>query len=85
LELRFNPVDIEELHAAKQVDMTLIEITPSGFGLYWPRLDADVAVLGLLQGIFGSRKWQAQRSKESFGKEFLKLKGKVPSDLDLEF
>jgi hypothetical protein len=66
-------------------DLTLIEITPSGFGLYWPRVDADVSVLGLLQGIFGSRKWEAQRSTGFFGKELLKLKGKVPSDLDLEF
>ena len=85
LELRFSPVDIEELHGAKQVDLMPIEITPSGFGIYWPRLDADVSIPGLLQGIFGSRKWEARRAVGSFGEKFLKRKGKVPADLDLEF
>ena len=85
LELRFHPWDVEELQAAKPADLTSIEITPSGFGLYWPRVDADVSIPGLLQGIFGSKKWQARRSADSFGKDFLKLKGTVPDDLDLEF
>jgi hypothetical protein len=85
LELRFNPAEVEELHGAKQADLIPIQITPSGFGLYWPRLDADVSIPGLLQGIFGSRKWEAQRAVGSFGKNFLKHKGTVPADLDLEF
>jgi hypothetical protein len=69
LELRFNPADVEELHAARPADLTVIEITPSGFGLYWPRVDADVSIPGLLQGIFGSRKWEAKRTAEAFRKE----------------
>jgi hypothetical protein len=85
LELRFRPSDAEELQGAKPADLATIEITPSGFGLYWPRVDADVSIPGLLQGIFGSRKWQVRRSVESFGKNFLKRKGIVPDDLDLEF
>ncbi|GBQ91212.1 hypothetical protein AA13595_3062 [Gluconacetobacter johannae DSM 13595] len=36
-----------------------IEISPSGLGLHWPQLDADLSVPGLLQGHFGSRSWMA--------------------------
>ena len=38
-----------------------IEITPSGFGLHFPRLDADIYVPGLLEGFLGSKKWMAAR------------------------
>lgn len=68
LELRFRPSDIEELQGAKPADLTTIEITPSGFGLYWPQVDADVSIPGLLQGIFGSKKWQARRSADHSGR-----------------
>ncbi|HET8750413.1 MAG TPA: DUF2442 domain-containing protein, partial [Sphingomicrobium sp.] len=37
-----------------------IQITPSGLGLHWPKLDADLYVPGLLQGLFGSRRWMAR-------------------------
>jgi hypothetical protein len=50
---------IEGLQDAKPRDLQDIEITPSGFGLHFPRIDADVYLPGLLAGQFGSRRWMA--------------------------
>jgi hypothetical protein len=33
--------------------------TGSGIGLHWDELDVDVTVAGLVNGIFGTRKWMA--------------------------
>ncbi len=52
---------VEGLAGASVGDLSEIEISPAGLGLYWPRLDADVYVPGLLQGVFGSRRWMAQQ------------------------
>src|SRR5580658_2994541 len=30
---------------------------PSGLGLHWPQLDADLYVPALIEGAFGSRRW----------------------------
>jgi hypothetical protein len=37
-----------------------IEISPSGLGLHFPQLDADLYLPALLQGFLGSRQWMAQ-------------------------
>src|SRR5262249_36711137 len=46
---------------AKPSDLDVIEISPSGFGLHFPKLDADVWVPALLEGVFGSTRWMAAR------------------------
>ncbi|RJL03330.1 DUF2442 domain-containing protein [Paracoccus aestuarii] len=54
------PVDLMEvLAAADPAGLHEIEISPSGLGLHWPALDADVYVPGLMQGVFGSKRWMA--------------------------
>ncbi len=50
---------VEELAQASDADLAEIEITPTGLGLHWPKLDADFYVPGLLEGVFGSRGWVA--------------------------
>ncbi|WP_352509685.1 MULTISPECIES: DUF2442 domain-containing protein [unclassified Mesorhizobium] len=40
-------------------------ISPTGLGLHWPQLDADVDVPALLQGVFGSKR--CQRAKRIAG------------------
>jgi hypothetical protein len=57
LELAFPPRAMEGLSAASAADLGRIEITPSGLGLHWPALDADVYLPALLDGIFGSKRW----------------------------
>lgn len=54
------PVELMEgLAEADPAALHEIEITPSGLGLHWPALDADVYVPGLMQGVFGSKRWMA--------------------------
>src|SRR6516164_5165679 len=47
----------EGLADASPDDLAEIEISPAGLGLHWPKLDADVYVPALLQGVFGSERW----------------------------
>lgn len=59
LELAFPPHLAEGLADAKPADLSTIEITPTGLGLHWPRLDADLYLPALLKGAFGSPRWMA--------------------------
>jgi hypothetical protein len=59
LELAFPPQIAEGLENAAPGDLAKIEITPSGFGIHFPKLDADLYLPALLQGVFGSKRWMA--------------------------
>ena len=61
LILSFSPKDVQGLEHAAPSQLEEIEISPSGFGIHFPQLDADVYVPGLLEGFLGSRKWMAAR------------------------
>jgi len=55
------PVDLAQgLAGATAADLSEIEISPTGLGLHWPRLDADLYLPALLVGVFGTRRWMAQ-------------------------
>jgi hypothetical protein len=55
------PVElVQGLSGARSADLNQIEISPTGHGLHWPRLDADLYLPALLQGVFGTRRWMAQ-------------------------
>ncbi len=59
LELAFPPHLAEGLDNAAPADLADIEITPTGLGLHWPRLDADLYLPALMSGVFGSPRWMA--------------------------
>ncbi|MFZ0433863.1 MAG: DUF2442 domain-containing protein [Candidatus Acidiferrales bacterium] len=61
LILSFSPRDAQGLENARPSQLDEIEISPSGFGIHFPKLDADLHVLGLLEGFLGSKKWMAAR------------------------
>jgi hypothetical protein len=61
VEVSFPPSATEGLEHAKPAQLSTIEISPSGLGLHWPKLDADLFVPGLLEGALGSRRWMAAR------------------------
>ena len=61
VQIAFPTALTEGLANASPEDLAEIEISPAGLGLHWPRLDADVYVPALLDGIFGSRRWMAQQ------------------------
>jgi hypothetical protein len=48
---------IEGLAGASDADLKVIEISPAGWGLHFPKLDADVYVPALFEGIYGSKVW----------------------------
>ena len=60
LEIGFKPHDAQGLETARPAQLADIEISPSGLGLYFPQLDADLYLPALLQGFLGSRQWMAQ-------------------------
>ncbi|MGD9885585.1 MAG: DUF2442 domain-containing protein [Reyranella sp.] len=52
---------VEGLADASPVELSQIEISSAGLGLHWPKLDADVYVPALLQGVLGSKSWMAKQ------------------------
>lgn len=55
------PVDqAQGLVGAREADLNVIEISPSGLGLHWPALDADLSVPALVRGVLGTKQWMAQ-------------------------
>lgn len=69
------PVRLAEgLADASPSDLANIEISPAGLGLHWPKLDADVYVPALLQGVFGSKRWMAAQLGATGGKARTKAK-----------
>ncbi len=61
VDVMFAPGDAEGLETASPAELEKIEISPSGFGIHFPKLDADLYVPALLEGFLGSRKWMAAR------------------------
>ncbi len=59
VEFTFPPGIAEGLAGADPADLAVVEVSPSGLGLHWPRLDADFSLPGLLAGVFGSKRWMA--------------------------
>lgn len=61
LELAFSPKHAQGLENAHPTDLMDAEITPSGLGVYFPRLDADLYIPALLEGFLGSKRWMASQ------------------------
>ena len=74
LIVSFAPGDAEGLGSARPSQLSKIEISPSGFGLHFPAVDADLYVPGLLEGFPGSRAWMASRLGQIGGKATSKAK-----------
>jgi hypothetical protein len=51
---------IQGLQKAAAQDLAEVEILGAGSGLYWPKLDVDTGVAGLLAGVFGAQAWMAE-------------------------
>ncbi len=68
LSISFKPHDAQGLEDAKPEQLHNIEISPSGLGLHFPALDADLYLPGLLEGFLGARIWMAARLGKAGGK-----------------
>ena len=67
LEVSFSPHDAQGLEHATPAKLRDIEVTPSGFGIHFPKLDADLYVRAILEGFLGSKKWMAARLGSAVG------------------
>lgn len=61
IELGIAPRDVEGLAGASVEDLRVVEVDGIGLGIHFPRLDADLYVPALLEGVLGSRSWMAAR------------------------
>lgn len=68
LKVSFSPRDAQGLEKATPSQLREIEISPSGFGIHFPKLDADLYLPAILQGFLGSRTWMASRLGQAGGK-----------------
>ena len=68
LSITFKPHAAQGLEEAKPEQLAKIEISPSGFGIYFPDLDADLYLPGLLEGSLGSQRWMASQLGKTGGR-----------------
>ena len=61
LELAFPPHIVEGLSKAKPTDLMDVEISPTGLGLHFPKIDADLYIPSLLDGVLGAFKQTAEK------------------------
>jgi len=59
IEIAFSPKHVEGLEHGHPADFANAEISPSGFGIHFPLLDADIYLPALLEGFLGSKRWMA--------------------------
>jgi hypothetical protein len=59
ISVAFKPRNAQGLEHAKASQLSKIEISPSGLGLRFPALDADLYLPSLLEGFLGSKRWMA--------------------------
>src|ERR1051326_7617049 len=74
-EVAFPPRRAQGLERAKPSDLAAIEISPSGFGLHFPKIDVDLWLPALLEGVFGSRRGVGARLGGGGGKGERQAKG----------
>ena len=68
VELVFAPHLAHGLEGACTADLADAQISPSGLGLHFPALNADLYLPTLLEGLFGSRRWLAVQNGRAGGK-----------------
>jgi hypothetical protein len=68
LIVSFAPTDVEGLETARPSQLERIKISPSGFGVHFPAVDADIYIPGLLEGFLGSKAWMASRLGQAGGR-----------------
>lgn len=75
LQLAFTPRDVQGLQHARPADLADAEISPSGLGVHFPHIDADIYLPALLDGFLGSRRWMAAQMGKMGGAATSEAKG----------
>jgi len=68
LQVAFRPQDAQGLEKANLEQLSEIEITPSGLGIHFPQINADIYLPALLEGFLGSKRWMASEMGKIGGK-----------------
>lgn len=55
LQLAFSPRHVQGLENARPADLADAEISPSGLGVHFPKIDADIDIPALLEAFLGTR------------------------------
>lgn len=74
LELSFSPRDAQGLESARPADLADAHISPSGLGVHFPLVDADLYIPALLEGFLGSKRWMAAQAGRLGGQSASKAK-----------
>ena len=72
--IAFKPQDAQGLEHANASQLSKIAISPSGLGLRFPALDADLYLPSLLEGFLGSKRWTAAQLGKTGGQARSKTK-----------
>jgi hypothetical protein len=75
LDITFAPRDVQGFENAQPADLVGAEISPSGLGLHFPKIDADIYIPALIEGFLGSKSWMAARNGQSGGRASSAAKG----------
>ena len=68
VDISFPPSAAQGLEDATPSKLRVVEVIGAGAGIYFPKLDADLYVPGLIEGVMGTRKWMASRLGAAGGK-----------------
>lgn len=66
--ITISPKHLQGLEEARPADLEVAQISPSGLGIHFPNLDADVYLPALLEGLLGTKRWMAAKNGEAGGK-----------------
>lgn len=75
LDLAFDPRHAQGFEHALPEQLDVAEISPSGLGVHFPKLDTDLYIPGLIEGFLGSRRWTAAQNGKLGGRAVTRAKG----------
>jgi hypothetical protein len=62
--LDFPVSQLQGLRDGTPAQLAAVEITPTGSGLHWAELDADLSIPNLVMGLFGSATWMQELGRK---------------------
>lgn len=74
LDLAFAPHLAQGFEQATPADLDVIEISPSGLGVHFPKIDADIYVPALIEGLLGTKRWMAAENGKAGGRSITPAK-----------
>lgn len=75
LDLAFAPAQAQGCEHASAADLAVAEISPSGLRVHFPRIDADIYIPALVEGLLGTKRWMAAQNGKLGGQARTPSKG----------